>query len=63
VTFKVKDDRINGPACYTTMILYAHEFIRRFLIHVLPTGFQRIAPAATLQPPPLPPCEPRDMQN
>jgi hypothetical protein len=42
VTFKVKDYRIDGPARYTTMTLDAHEFIRRFLIHVLPKGFHRI---------------------
>ena len=42
VTFKVKDYRINGPARYKTMTLDVHEFIRRFLIHVLPTGFHRI---------------------
>jgi hypothetical protein len=27
---------------YTTMTLGTHEFIRRFLIHVLPKGFHRI---------------------
>ncbi|MET0471660.1 MAG: IS91 family transposase [Xanthobacteraceae bacterium] len=42
VTFKVKDYRIDGPGRYKTMTLDAHEFIRRFLIHVLPTGFHRI---------------------
>jgi hypothetical protein len=42
VTFKVKDYRINGTARYKTMTLDAHEFIRRFLIHVLPAGFHRI---------------------
>jgi hypothetical protein len=42
VTFKVKDYRINGPARYKTMTLAAHEFIRRLLIHVLPSGFHRI---------------------
>ena len=42
VTFKVKDYRINGPGRYKTMTLDAHEFIRRFLIHVLPSGFHRI---------------------
>ena len=42
MTFKVKDYRINGPARYTMMTLDVHEFIRRFLIHVLPTGFHRI---------------------
>jgi hypothetical protein len=42
VTFKVKDYRIHGPGRYKTMTLDAHEFIRRFLIHVLPKGFHRI---------------------
>ena len=42
VTFKVKDYRIDGPGRYKTMTLNAHEFIRRFLIHVLPKGFHRI---------------------
>jgi hypothetical protein len=42
VTFKVKDYRVEGPGRYTTMTLAIDEFIRRFLIHVLPTGFHRI---------------------
>ena len=42
VTFKVKDYRIDGPGRYKTMTLKAHEFIRRFLTHVLPNGFHRI---------------------
>jgi putative transposase/transposase-like zinc-binding protein len=42
VTFKWKDYRIEGPARYKTMTLAPHEFIRRFLIHVLPKGFHRI---------------------
>jgi hypothetical protein len=42
VTFKVKDYRIEGPGRYTTMTLSPGEFIRRFLIHVLPKGFHRI---------------------
>ncbi|HSP08095.1 MAG TPA: IS91 family transposase [Candidatus Dormibacteraeota bacterium] len=42
VTFKVKDYRLEGPGRYTTMTLAIDEFIRRFLIHVLPTGFHRI---------------------
>jgi hypothetical protein len=42
VTFKVKDYRIEGPGRYTTMTLDIGEFIRRFLIHVLPKGFHRI---------------------
>ena len=42
VTFKYKDYRIEGPGCYKTMTLKAHEFIRRFLMHVLPKGSHRI---------------------
>jgi hypothetical protein len=42
VTFKIKDYRIEGPGRYRTMTLDVHEFIRRFLIHVLPKGFNRI---------------------
>jgi hypothetical protein len=42
VTFRVKDYRIDGPDRYKTMILKAHEFIRRFLMHVLPKGQHRI---------------------
>jgi hypothetical protein len=42
VTFKWKDYRIKGPERYGVMMLDAHEFIRRFLMHVLPPGFHRI---------------------
>jgi hypothetical protein len=42
VTFRCKDYRRNGQARYRTMTLAAHEFIRRFLLHVLPKGFHRI---------------------
>ena len=42
VTFKWKDYRIEGPERYKVMTLATHEFIRRFLIHVLPAGFHRI---------------------
>jgi hypothetical protein len=42
VTFKVKDYRVEGPGRFTTMTLEVAEFIRRFLIHVLPKGFHRI---------------------
>jgi len=42
VTFKWKDYRIEGPDRYKRMTLATHEFIRRFLIHVLPRGFHRI---------------------
>jgi Putative transposase len=42
VTFKWKDYRAKGAARYKLMTLDADEFIRRFLIHVLPDGFRRI---------------------
>jgi ssDNA-binding Zn-finger/Zn-ribbon topoisomerase 1 len=42
VSFKYKDYRIEGPGRYKTMTLAADEFIRRFLIHVLPKGLHRI---------------------
>ena len=42
VTFRWKDYRIEGPGRYQTMKLSTHEFIRRFLMHVLPRGFHRI---------------------
>ncbi len=42
VTFKVKNYRVNGSKRRTTMTLETDEFIRRFLIHVLPKGQHRI---------------------
>ncbi|WP_323783970.1 IS91 family transposase [Leisingera sp.] len=42
VTFRVKDYRVNGPGRHTAMTLKTGEFIRRFLIHVLPKGQHRI---------------------
>ena len=42
VTFRWKDYRLKGTARYSTMTLPTHEFIRRFLIHVLPKRFHRI---------------------
>ena len=42
VTFKWKDYRIEGRERYKHMTLATDEFIRRFLIHVLPCGFHRI---------------------
>jgi hypothetical protein len=42
VTFKWKDYRVEGPDRYKVMTLATHEFIRRFLMHVLPAGFHRI---------------------
>jgi hypothetical protein len=42
VSFRYKDYRIEGPDRYKVMTLATHEFIRRFLIHVLPKGVHRI---------------------
>ncbi|MEA3072356.1 MAG: hypothetical protein QOD29_3802 [Alphaproteobacteria bacterium] len=42
ITFKYKDYRIQGPGRYKLMTLATDEFIRRFLMHVLPKGFHRI---------------------
>ena len=42
VSFRWKDYRIEGPGRWKTMTLMPHEFIRRFLMHVLPSGFHRI---------------------
>jgi hypothetical protein len=42
VTFRYKDYRRDGRARFRTMTLSADEFIRRFLLHVLPKGFHRI---------------------
>ncbi len=42
VTFHWKDYREKGRTRYKTMTLAAGEFMRRFLLHVLPRGFHRI---------------------
>jgi Zn finger protein HypA/HybF involved in hydrogenase expression len=42
VTFRWKDYRASGKTRYKTMTLDAGEFMRRFLLHVLPSGFHRI---------------------
>jgi len=42
VTFRYKDYRTKGPARYKTMTLAPTEFIRRFMLHILPKGFHRI---------------------
>ena len=42
VTFKWKDYRIEGRDRYKCMTLATFEFIRRFLVHVLPRGLHRI---------------------
>jgi hypothetical protein len=42
VTFTYKDYRVDGRARHKRMTLAPDEFIRRFLLHVLPDGFHRI---------------------
>jgi hypothetical protein len=42
VTFKWKDYRAKERVRHKTMTLAPDEFIRRFLLHVLPSGFHRI---------------------
>jgi hypothetical protein len=42
VTFRWKDYRAKGRTRHKTMTLAPQEFMRRFLLHVLPTGFHRI---------------------
>lgn len=42
VTFRWKDYRAKGRERSKVMTLAVDEFIRRFLIHVLPSGFHRI---------------------
>jgi hypothetical protein len=42
VTFRYKDYRRNGADRQRVMTLGTDEFIRRFLLHVLPRGFHRI---------------------
>jgi len=42
VTFKWKNYRAKLDARYKLMTLHADEFIRRFLIHILPDGFHCI---------------------
>ncbi len=42
VTFRWKDYRAKGKTRYKAMTLSPEEFMRRFLLHVLPGGFHRI---------------------
>jgi hypothetical protein len=42
VSFRWKDYRTSGRTRYKTMTLPTEEFLRRFLLHVLPRGFHRI---------------------
>jgi hypothetical protein len=74
VTFRWKDYRDKGRTRYKTMTLTTAEFMRRFLLHVLPSGFHRIrhygllanagrkdnlAVARQLLHQPAPPAEPK----
>jgi hypothetical protein len=42
VSFRWKDYRAKGRTRHKIMTLAPHEFMRRFLLHVLPGGFHRI---------------------
>lgn len=42
VTFKYKDYRAKPSKRYKTLRLTTDEFLRRFLLHILPSGFHRI---------------------
>ena len=42
VSFRWKDYRAEGRTRHKTMTLTAEEFMRRFLLHVLPAGFHRL---------------------
>jgi Putative transposase len=42
MTFRYKDYRRDGAARHATMTLGTDEFVRRFLLHVLPKGIHRI---------------------
>jgi hypothetical protein len=42
ITFRWKDYRVQGRTRHKTMTLSPDEFMRRFLLHVLPSGFHRI---------------------
>ena len=42
MTFRWKDYRAKGKTRHKTLTLTTDEFIRRFLLHVLPSGFHRI---------------------
>ena len=50
--FTFKDYRIEGPGRYKTMTVAPGEFIRRFMLHVLPKGFHRIRHVACPGPDP-----------
>ena len=50
VRFTYQDYRADPPQSLNTMTLAAGEFIRRFLLHVLPTGFHASAITGSLVP-------------
>jgi len=56
VTFRYKDYRRDGRARFRTMTLIPNEFIRRFLLHVLPRAFHRIRHYGDCSP--APPARP-----
>jgi len=56
VTFRYKDYRRNRQARYRTMTVPADEFIRRFLLHVLPKGFTASATTGCSPAPPVKPA-------
>ena len=60
VAFRWNDDKAEGADRWKTMILHPHEFIRRFLMHVLPkvfiaSGITASSPTATGRPTSLAP--------
>jgi Putative transposase len=58
VTFRYKDYRRDGADRQQTMTLATDEFIRRFLLHVLPRGFHRIRHYGRSPVPPERPASP-----
>jgi Putative transposase/Transposase zinc-binding domain len=61
VAFRWKDYRHESRQ--KVMRLPAEEFVRRFLLHVLPPGFQRIRHYGLLVAPPAPAAEPEDYRD
>jgi hypothetical protein len=54
IAFRWKDYRVNGPDRWKTMRLHPHEFIRRFLMHVLPRVSTASATTGSLPTPAAP---------
>src|SRR6266704_3036699 len=55
IAFRWKDYRSNGPGRWKTMRLHPHEFIRRFLLHVLPKRVSTASATTGSLPPPTAP--------